>query len=544
MYGGIARQPRQQGGALIEARRGADTAVEKREKCGIFGIYSKGSENVAPYIYRGIQRQQHRGQDAAGITVDDNGNVQTKKALGLVTEVFSKADLKGMKGSVGIGHVRYPTMGVHDDVDQAQPFVKDGVALASNGQIANYDELKAEYADRITLKTTSDTELQLELFLLFYKTTGTIEGAVAELMRVLDGSYSTVAMVNGKLIAFRDPNAIRPLVYGENGSFVSFASESCALDINDIEYAGDVKGGQLAVVEGGRIVIKTLVEETPHHCYFEWVYFADGLSEINGLDVDEARTRIGAQLAVEKPVERPEDVIVVPVPDTARTGSQGYAEQMALGNRYTEGLRKNPYIGRTFIMPDQEYRSAAVKLKMFPSKRKLKGKRVVLNDDSIVRGTTLKDTIGIVRKGGATEVHVRITSPPIRHPCPYGVDMRTEKELVAAGRTEEQVRDFLGADSLGYLSTEGLKKALRLPICTGCLDGNYPTAYARKLHAEALTKLKAELPRPRDGTLRYRPDQDNLAEEALDLAEAFHEGYDKDDVLESWPNLGATGPDG
>jgi amidophosphoribosyltransferase len=297
-------------------------------------------------------------------------------------------------------------------------------------------------------------------------------------MATLDGSYSDVAIIDGKLAVFRDPHAIRPLVWGENERFISFASESCALDVNDIPYKGEVNGGEL-VIQGSKTERIDLGKKEIRHCMFEYVYFSRPDSIINGKEVLGVRKRLGEELAKEHPARAD---IVIAVPDTSRTAAESYAR--ALNIPVEEGLIKNRYIGRTFIMPSQEKRSGNVRLKLNPVRSQIEGRRVVLIDDSIVRGTTLKEIVRMVRDAGAKEVHVRITCPPLKAPCFYGVDMKSYSELIAHGKSVSEVAKFLGADSLGHLSLEGLRKAIGLPICTGCLNEDYITPVARRLARE------------------------------------------------------------
>jgi amidophosphoribosyltransferase len=455
-------------------------AQEKKEECGIFGIYSKKGSDVAPYIYRALVALQHRGQDAAGFAVYDGKEITAKRGMGMVDQIFTPDDLK-VKGHVGIGHTRYPTTGVCRPCD-VQPTVFKDIATAHNGHIANYNDLKVELEkDGYSYQSNVDSE---PIAYLLHKA-GDIEKGVDAVMSRAEGSYSDAAIVHGKLVIFRDPCAIRPLVWGEDEEFVCFASETVALDINNIPYKGVVSGGELVIIDSkeGTVNRKQVVKEKPSHCMFEYVYFARPDSMLNGVGVYEARQRLGRILAKEAPVNGD---VVVPVPDTSRPAAASYASVLNLPCE--EGLIKNRYIGRTFIMPNQEKRVGAVKLKLNPLKSVVDGKRVVLVDDSIVRGTTLKEIITLVRGSGAKEVHVRITCPPVKAPCFYGVDMSTYKELIANKKTVDKIRRYLNADTLHYISIAGLKSALGLPICTGCLDEGYPTKYVKEL-AE---KIKAE----------------------------------------------------
>ncbi len=444
---------------------------EKHEECGVIGIYSKTGKQVAPLLYKALMALQHRGQDAAGFAVFDGSNIDARRGIGLVDQIFKPEDLEA-RGYMGIGHTRYPTLGECRMCD-VQPSVFGDIATAHNGHIANYDDLKKELeAEGYKYTSTVDSE---SIAFLLHRTKG-IEAGVRDVMKNAEGSYSDAAIVDGKFVVFRDPHAIRPLVWGENRDFICFCSETVALDINGIPYKGEVKGGELIVIDRKGVTRQQLVPEKPKHCMFEYVYFSRPDSTINGRSVYEARKGLGAALAEEAPAKAD---VVVPVPDTSRIAAESYAR--VLGIPCEEGLIKNRYIGRTFIMPDQEKRIDAVKLKLNPVREIVRGKSVVLVDDSIVRGTTLKEIVSLVRGVGAKEVHLRITCPPVRAPCFYGVDMSTYSELIANKKSVEEIGKFLGADSLAYVSLDGLKKALDLPLCTACLNEEYHTDYVRNL---------------------------------------------------------------
>lgn len=450
---------------------------EKREHCGVIGVYSKKGKPVAPLLYRGMIALQHRGQDAAGFAVHREGKLITRRGLGPVYDIFTEADQK-LEGNPGIGHTRYPTTG-RCLLSDVQPSSSASTVVSHNGHISNYWKLRKEF-EAAGKKIESQVDSEIILYLIQEKIREGLAAAAKHAMQKLDGAYSVVGIHNGTLFAFRDEHAIRPLVYGENEDYICVCSESAALDINGIPYAGEVKGGELLTIEDGKLAKKQLLESGAHYCMFEYVYFARPDSIINGKWVYEVRKRLGEELAEEHPAKAD---VVIPIPDTSRTAAQAFAER--LGLNYEEGLIKNRYIGRTFIMPNQQARSGAVRLKLNPVRKVIEGRSVVLVDDSIVRGTTIREIIRMVRKAGAKEIHLRITSPPIKAPCFYGVDMSTYTELIANKKTVEETRKFLGADSLGYLSIERLKKAIGLPLCTGCLDECYPTAYAKKLAAEA-----------------------------------------------------------
>lgn len=449
---------------------------EKREECGIFAVISKKGTDVAPLVYRGLVALQHRGQDAAGMVVYDGKTLQPQKGLGLVADIY--ADGLTVSGHIGIGHTRYPTTG-RCQIEDVQPSIFGKLAVTHNGHLANYDEVRRVLKER-GFMFTGTVDSEVIALLLSEKMGEGIEAAVKYAMEILDGAYSDAAIEDGKLHVFRDPHAIRPLIWGETEDYVAFASETVALDINNIPYRGEVGPGELVTVgKNGTLERRDILKKEKRHCMFEYVYFSRPDSIQNGKYVYEVRKNLGKELAKEHPADAD---IVVPVPDTSRTAAEEYAK--ISGIPFEEALIKNRYVGRTFIMPSQEKRAMAVKMKLNAVRGLVEGKRVVLVDDSIVRGTTLREIVGLVRNAGAKEVHVRITSPPIKAPCFYGVDMPTYKELVATNKNIEETRTHLGADSLGYLSIESLKKAIDLPICTGCLDEGYPTDYAKKMAKE------------------------------------------------------------
>lgn len=451
--------------------------MEKKEFCGVVGVYSKKQESVAPILYRAMLALQHRGQDAAGFTIWNKGFVE-KKGTGLVENVFNKKDLE-TKGNAGIGHTRYPTVGtvLLSDIQPFRNTGKPNIALAHNGQISNYRLLKQELEKKgFEFSSSVDSEIIVYMILEKLKQGKTIEQGIKEIMKKLDGAYSICSLIENALVVFRDPAELKPLVWGENKSFIVFASESAALDINGIQYKGDVKGGEIAIVRNGKMKIKKLVNRSQNVCMFEYVYFSRPDSIINEKNVMEIRKNLGKELANEHPIQGD---VVIEVPDSARTAAKEYARSLNI--EYEEGLIKNRYIGRTFIMPSQKKRIHAVRMKLNPVKSILNKKRVILIDDSLVRGTTLKEIISSIRKAGAKEVHARITCPPIKAPCFYGIDMSSYKELAAYKKSIKDIEKMIGADSLKYLSIQGLKRAIGLSICTGCLDENYPTAYAKKL---------------------------------------------------------------
>ncbi len=454
---------------------------EPHEECGIVGIYSKKGVDVAPYLHRALVALQHRGQDAAGFAVLGGKGIEARRGIGLVDAVIKPQDLH-VKGRMGIGHTRYPTHGDCMMCD-VQPMVYKSFAAAHNGHLANYPELKA-WLEKEGYGFTSSVDSEVVAYI--FDREKDVGKAVRLMMEKLEGAYSVTAIADGKLAVFRDPFAIRPLVWGENDDWICFASETVALDINGIPYKGDVLGGELVTVDKkGRMARERIKPQNEKHCMFEFVYFSRPDSVIDGKNVYTIRSSLGDMLATEAPLKAD---LVVPVPDTSRTAAAAFAKK--LGIPCEEGLIKNRYIGRTFIMPDQEMRTDAVRLKLNPVRGVMDGKSVVLVDDSIVRGTTLKEIVALVRGAGAREVHLRITCPPVRAPCFYGVDMSSYGELIANRKSVEEICRYLGADSLAYLSMGGLAKAIGLSICTGCLNEDYHTDYVRRLAQR--TKEKGE----------------------------------------------------
>lgn len=458
----------------------------KKEECGIFGIYSKKKQNATPCVYAALIALQHRGQDAAGMVLYSGKNLVSRRGLGLVGEIFSQDDLE-LKASIGIGHTRYPTTG-RCLIQDVQPSVIDGISVSHNGHLANYSEIRAMLEkDGYIFTGTVDSEPIAYLLHQKISIGDSITKAVKYVMETLDGAYSETCIINGKLVVFRDPHAIRPLVWGESEEFVAFASESPALDANGMDYKGFVEGGELVIVDEKGMSRERLFTKETRNCMFEYVYFSRPDSCINDHHVFEVREALGVQLAAEHPASAD---LVVPVPDTSRNAAESYSR--ATGIPFKEGLIKNRYIGRTFIMPSQEKRSTAVRMKLNAVKHLLSGKRVVLIDDSIVRGTTMREIVSLIRRAGAKEVHLRITCPPIKGPCFYGVDLPNYAQLIAHKKSVEEIRKFLGADSLGYLSIKGLQKAIGYTdLCMGCLNEVYVTKAARDAAKNSLTDSKA-----------------------------------------------------
>ncbi len=446
------------------------------EECGIVGVSLKSESYAALSIYYALYALQHRGQESAGIAVHDGNNITTLKGMGLVSEVFKKQDIKRLKGNVGIGHVRYSTTG-GSSIESCQPFLvssKSGsIAIAHNGNLVNSKELRNELEKegRIFI---SDSDTEVIAHLLAKKLMQLeLKDAIKELMKSLVGSYSLTIWVDNKLVVVRDPLGIKPLCFGkiENGYIV--ASESVAIDILNGEFIRDVRPGEMLIFSNGTYESHQLYRSKNYaHCVFEYIYFARPDSVIDGQLVYDVRMCIGKTLFEEHPVKAD---IVCPVPDSGITYAIGFSKRSGID--YLEGLMKNRYVGRTFIMPGQDMRETAVRLKLNTIKPNIKGKSVVLVDDSIVRGTTSRRIIDLIRKSGAKEVHMRVASPPIISPCYLGIDMPTRKELVAAYKAVKGVEAVINADSLGYVSIEGLVKSIGIPIedlCMGCLTGVYP----------------------------------------------------------------------
>jgi amidophosphoribosyltransferase len=443
--------------------------------CGVFGVYA-AERDVARLAYFGLFALQHRGQESAGIAVSEQGRLTALRDLGLVTQVFDEQKLHGLQGQVAIGHTRYSTTG-SSQWSNAQPLVQHGskrtVALGHNGNLVNVTELRDELQEAgITLRATSDSEV---IAALIANDEAPLEEAVANAMQRLEGAYSIVALAEGKLVAFRDPHGFRPLVLGRIHDDWVVASETCALDLVGAEFVRDVERGEAIVIDGGELTSVQAVEPASAGamCVFEFFYLARPDTRLAGIEVHGARVRMGERLAKEAPVDAD---LVLPIPDSGTPAAIGFSR--ALGIPFSEGLIKNRYIQRTFIQPDQELRRLGVRLKFNPL-AEVAGQRVVVVDDSIVRGNTTQQIVQMLFDAGASEVHVRISSPPVIGQCFYGIDLADPAEMVASARTVEEVRQYIGATSLAYISHDGLVEATRRPeseLCRACLTGEYPTA--------------------------------------------------------------------
>ena len=452
------------------------------EECGVFGIYDMDGGDVASTIYYGLFALQHRGQESCGIAVSDvegpKGKVDSYKGMGLVNEVFQPKTLETLKGNIGIGHVRYSTAG-ESTRENAQPlvlnYVKGTLALAHNGNLINTPSLRHELAyTGAIFQTTIDSEVMAYLIARERLNTHSVEEAVGLAMKKIQGAYSVVIMSPRKLIAARDPYGFRPLVIGKRDNAWVIASETCALETIGAEFIRDVRPGEIVTIKGdGQLYSDTsmcLPEEKEARCVFEYIYFARPDSHMDGVSVYQSRIMAGRFLAMDSPVEAD---LVVSVPESGNAAAMGYA--MESGIPYGTAFVKNSYVGRTFIRPKQSSRESSVRIKLNAMTEVVKGKRVIMVDDSIVRGTTIDRIVGMLKKAGATEVHVRIGSPPYLWPCYFGTDIPVREQLFAYNRTIEEIRQITGADSFAYLRIERLEEMVEgLPICKGCFTGNYP----------------------------------------------------------------------
>lgn len=453
-----------------------------REECGVFGVFSPQTSDVASTAYYGLFALQHRGQESCGIVVNDDGIFQSYKDTGLVNDVFTPQILAKLgEGNMAVGHVRYGTTGGNDR-SNAQPIVvnhiKGRMALAHNGNIVNCEQLRRELElEGSIFSTTSDTEVISYIITKERLKAPSIEQAVNQAMRRVKGAYSLVIMSPSKLIAVRDAHGFRPLCYGktEDGRYV-VASESCALDAVSAKFIRDIRPGEILVFDqdGARSITDHCGEADGSLCVFEYIYFARPDSVIDGCSVHNARMRAGAFLALEHPVQAD---VVIGVPDSGLDAAVGYAKQA--GIPYEIGFIKNKYIGRTFIQPGQKSREDKVKIKLNPIADVVRGKRIVMIDDSIVRGTTSARIVKLLREEGAKEIHMRVSAPPFLNPCYYGTDIDSRENLIAASHSVEEIAKIIGVDSLGYLSVESVKQIAKglhgAGYCTACFDGAYPT---------------------------------------------------------------------
>jgi amidophosphoribosyltransferase len=468
-----------------------------REECGVFGIF--GHPEAANMTYLGLYALQHRGQESAGIAATDGTHVRVSREMGYVADAFDGETLSHLPGTAAIGHVRYSTAG-ESKLSNAQPILIDcnhgQIALCHNGNLVNARELRDDLVRQGSIfQSSSDTEVILHLYAR--SKAPSVEDAIVESVKQVQGAFSLALLTRDRLVAVRDPHGFRPLALGRLGDAVVVASETCAMDLIGATYVRDVEPGEVLVVSAqGMRSIRPFPPAPLAHCIFEHVYFARPDSYVFGTSVNEVRTNLGRNLAREQPVDAD---VIVPVPDSGVCAAVGYADESGVPLRM--GLIRNHYVGRTFIQPQQSIRHFGVKVKLNPVRSILEGKRVVLVDDSIVRGTTSRKIVKMVRAAGAKEVHVRISCPPTISPCFYGVDTPSKSDLIAATHTLDEITKFLDADSVGYLSMEGLLStvgSIRGSYCSSCYTGVYPVEFPRdeasylqlalKLDKEAVAK--------------------------------------------------------
>ena len=475
-----------------------------KEACGVFGVYAPG-EDVARVTFYGLYALQHRGQESAGIATYDRGGLQVRLGMGLVSQVFEENDLASLRGNAAIGHTRYSTTG-SSRIENAQPLVATGpygtVAVAHNGNLINAGRLREDLEEGgVRLTSTTDSEVIAHMLV---RTPGKDwVDRLAQVMKRIEGAYSLVVLVDDEVIGARDQMGVRPMCMGRMGEGWVFASESCALDHLGAAFVRDLQPGE--IVSAGPNGFRTLqaLERRDAACIFEHIYFARPDSQLGGEQLYPVRMRMGAQLARQHPVEAD---IVMGVPDSAIAAAIGYAHES--GIPFVEGFVKNRYVGRTFIQPDQRIREQGVALKYNPLPHVLNGKRVIVVDDSIVRGTTTPRVVQLLRRAGATEVHLRICAPPITNPCHFGVDMATRTELIAAQMSVEAIRQHVGADTLGYLSVDDIVESVGTPrdsFCLACFTGEYPIPVQLemdKLMFEPEAEATAQTPAP---TVDQRP---------------------------------------
>jgi amidophosphoribosyltransferase len=460
-----------------------------KDECGVFGIF--GNPEAANLSYLGLYALQHRGQESAGIAAADGERMRVARDMGYVADVFSEAVLSGLPGHLAIGHTRYSTAG-ESHLQNAQPFLIDcahgQIAVAHNGNLVNARELRDDLVrNGAIFQTSSDTEVVLHLYAR--SKAPSVEEALVESIAQIRGAYSFAFLTKNRLIAARDPHGFRPLALGKLGDAWIVCSETCALDLIGATYVRDVEPGELLIIsDGGLRSIQVFPPSPLAHCVFEHVYFARPDSYVFGTSVNDVRTELGRVLAREAPADAD---VVVPIPDSGVCAAIGFAAEAQLPLQM--GLIRNHYVGRTFIQPQQSIRHFGVRVKLNPVRSILEGKRVILLDDSIVRGTTSRKIVKMVKAAGAREVHLRISCPPTVSPCFYGVDTPSRSELIAATHTQEEIRKYVEADSLSYLSLEGLRSAVgsqQGSYCTSCYTGVYPVAFPRDEHAYLQLALK------------------------------------------------------
>ena len=467
-----------------------------KEKCGVLAVYMPGEE-AARVAFYGIYALQHRGQESAGIATAHGGRLYTRSGMGLVSQVFNEADLSSLPGDMAIGHTRYSTTG-STRIENAQPVQIEGqngiLALAHNGNLVNAETLRQSMEDTgYSFNSSTDTEIVAQML-------ASAPGAgwparITHVMKLIKGAYCLVGITPDMLFAMRDPHGIRPLCLGKlNGGFI-VASETCALDHLGAEFIKEIQPGEAVIIDRSGLSSFQAVEPARDAlCVFEYIYFSRPDSRMHGQLIYPVRMAMGRELSHEHPVEAD---LVIGVPDSAIAAAIGYAHESGIS--YAEGLVKNRYVGRTFIQPDQRLRDQGVYLKFNPLKEVIAGKRIIVVDDSIVRGTTTPKVVDMLRKAGAREVHLRICSPPIRHPCHFGIDMATQWELIANKKSVEEVRRHVGADTLGYLGIEGLMRAIERPqssFCTACFTGDYPMPVQLQMDKLVFERRSKQAPTP------------------------------------------------
>lgn len=450
-----------------------------KEACGVFGIYNIHGNSVSSDIYYGLASLQHRGQESCGIAVCDTqgpkGNMNVYKGMGLVNEVFKADHLEALVGNLGVGHVRYSTTG-DSNINNAQPlvlnYIKGTLALAHNGNLVNTEELREKLARTGAIfQTTTDSELIAHYIARERVRSATVEEAITKTAKIIKGAYGLVIASPRKLIGVRDPLGLKPLCLGKTEEAYVITSESCALTAIGATFIRDIKPGEIiSITEDGISSNFDLCKSRQAHCIFEYIYFARLDSKLDGISIYDSRLRAGAALAKAYPVDAD---IVAGVPESGVAAAIGYAKES--GIPYTQIFYKNSYVGRTFIKPTQKEREASVRMKLSVLEPAVKGKRIVLVDDSIVRGTTISGLIRLLKQAGALSVHVRICSPPFLYPCYFGTDVPSNNQLIASSHSTEEIRQLIGADSLGYMKIEDLQSMVGdLPICKACFDNHYP----------------------------------------------------------------------
>lgn len=464
-----------------------------KEACGVFGIY--GHPEASKLTYLGLYALQHRGQESAGIVTSDGRQLYSHKGMGLVGDVFNEETLDTLKGNLGIGHVRYSTTG-SSMLKNAQPLVveysRGSIAIGHNGNLVNAKLLRDELeAYGSIFQTTVDSEIILHL--LARCNSASLQDNLVQTLKVIEGAYSLVFSTEDQIIGVRDPHGFRPLILGKLGDAHVLASETCALDLIDAEFVRDIEPGEIVFInkKGIRSVKPFEKPKRESMCVFEHVYFARPDSILFGENVHEVRKEFGRQLAREYPVDAD---MVIPVPDSGNSAALGYSEES--GIPLEMAIIRNHYIGRTFLQPTQLIRDFGVRIKLNPIKKIIKGKRIVVVDDSIVRGTTSKSRVKGLRDAGATEIHMRISCPPHTNPCLYGIDFPSKEELIASSHNMDEIAKFLEVDSLGYLSLDGMLNSVKRPnnsFCTACYDGRYPVNFDSRLNKYIMEKSSEKL---------------------------------------------------